>query len=50
MPGHRCDNRAGFLNMLSGGKRFRLWPDNMLDQSAKKSDYLKEIRTRLGWR
>ena len=50
MPGHQCNNRAGFHNMLSGGERFRLWPDNPLDQSAKKGYSLEEIRIRLGRR
>src|SRR5271166_6195030 len=34
----------------SGGSRFRLWPDSVLDQSAKKGYSLEEIRIRLGWR
>src|SRR5579872_4526657 len=28
----------------SAGKRFRLWPDNLLDQSAKMGYALEEIR------
>src|SRR5262245_59068683 len=34
----------------SGGKRFRSWPDNLLDQRAEKCYPLEEIRIRLGRR
>jgi len=50
MPGHRCNNRAGFLNMLSGGKPFRSWLDDLLDQSAQEGYSLEQIRIRLGRR
>src|SRR5262249_30943383 len=34
----------------SGGRQFRLWPDNSLDQGVKKGYSLEEIRILLGWR